>query len=140
VKSKLSVAALLVCASVNLAHAASQCLSYEPDRTKLSGRLERHTFPGRPNFENVAAGDEAETGFYLTLANPVCTLGDKDSAFSYPQEGITFVQLVLEQHGYARLRPYLNKRVTLTGQLFARFTGHHHAPLLLREVELAVNP
>jgi hypothetical protein len=30
------------------------------------------------------------------------------------------------------LRPRLGQRVVLRGTLFAAFTGHHHAPLLLQ--------
>ncbi len=100
----------------------------------LSGKLERMTFPGRPNFESVAEGDEAETGFYLSLSNKLCVDGDKNAADSYPQSGIQLVQLVLEKEGYEKLRPLLGRNVTLEGTLYAAHTGHHHAPVLMQSV------
>jgi len=112
----------------------AQCLSYGPEIVSVSGQLERHTFPGRPNYESVENGDEAETGFYLKLAHPVCTLGDAQSPDAYPQEGVTSIQLVLDQEGYEELRPLLGMQLNLRGKLFAAHTGHHHAPLLLEGI------
>jgi len=42
--------------------AAAVCLAYAPFRVSLSGTLERRTYPGHPNYESIALGDEAETG------------------------------------------------------------------------------
>lgn len=109
---------------------AAACLAYEPQSVALKGKLHRQTFPGAPNFESVAQGDQAETGFYLTLPAPVCTIsgGDDQEAFAAVRE----VQLVLDKQQYAELRPQLGKTVSLHGKLFARFSGHHHADILLR--------
>jgi len=107
------------------------CLRYDPDTVEISGALHRLTFPGPPNYESVAEGDLAETGFYLLLARPICTTGDSASDILYPVAGADTVQLVLDSIGYARLRPYVGRVVTVQGTLFARHTGHHHAPLLL---------
>lgn len=43
-----------------------KCISYAPDAV-VAGTLERHTFPGRPNYESIAKGDEAESGFYMCV-------------------------------------------------------------------------
>ncbi len=110
------------------------CLPYEPDTVAISGSLARKTFPGRPNYESIKDGDEPETGYYLELRAPVCTIGSPDSTEdnNASLQGIRLVQLVLDSAGYDRLRPHLGRRVALRGTLFAAITGHHHAPLLLR--------
>ncbi|WP_394781466.1 DUF4431 domain-containing protein [Undibacterium sp.] len=110
--------------------AFAACLHYEPARVTLTGKLHRQTFPGAPNFESIKDGDAAETGFYLTLAQPVCTVEDaerEESGFASVKE----VQLVLDQALYDVLRPKLGQQVSLSGQLFAGFTGHHHTDVLL---------
>lgn len=115
---------------VGTAHAA-ECLKYEPAVVTVSGELHRATFPGRPNFESIASGDEPETGFYLTLKEPLCTQADA-AGEQEAQEGVHEVQLVLTQKQYAQWRPKLGQQVTLHGGLFAAFSGHHHAPVLLK--------
>ena len=110
------------------------CLAYGPDTVTLSGTLERRTYPGRPNYESVARGDEAETGFYLALPRSVCVSRSLDE-INQPTVGVSRVQLVLNRPAYARLRPYLMKRVTVRGTLFHSHTGHHHAELLLHVLE-----
>lgn len=125
---------LLAASSGSADSRPDQCLPYEPEIVSLAGTLRRQTFPGRPNYESVKKGDEAETGFYLHLDRPVCTTGagDDPSWGHYRVDGVTLVQLVLDAAGYDRLRPRLGHRVTLRGTLFAAFTAHHHAPLLLK--------
>jgi hypothetical protein len=104
------------------------CLTYRPDTVMVTGVLSRRTFPGAPSFGENPEGDDKETGYYLDLRTPVCTVaGTSDEA----KTGVHRVQLVLDSAGYARLRPKLGKSVSLRGTLFAEFTGHHHAPLLL---------
>jgi hypothetical protein len=112
------------------------CLRYEPDTVAIAGILTRKTFPGRPSYESVKEGDEPETGFYLEVPIPVCTIASPDSASDNngSLHDIRLVQLVLDSAGYARLKPRLGRQVTLRGTLFAAFTGHHHAPMLLRVV------
>jgi hypothetical protein len=111
------------------------CLSYEPDTVRVTGTLQRLTFPGRPNYESVAEGDEPEAGFYLLLATPICTKGDTIAPDAFPIAAADTVQLVLDSAGYDRLRLSLGRNVTLSGTLFARHTGHHHAPLLLQVLD-----
>ena len=111
---------------------AAWCLNYEPDTVEIAGTLQRLTYPGRPNYESIAEGDEPETGFYLILTKPVCTRGDSLSSDAYPIERVDTVQLVLDSAGYAQLRPSLGQNLSLSGTLFPAQTGHHHAPLLLQ--------
>ena len=117
----------LFCSAAN----AADCLKYEPDVVALNGTLHRATFPGRPNFESVADGDEAETGFYLTLKQAICTQGNGDPERE-PHKDVREIQLVLTPAQYATLRPQLGKQIQLRGKMFSSFTGHHHADVLLR--------
>ncbi|MRW90649.1 DUF4431 domain-containing protein [Duganella sp. FT80W] len=124
------VALLLVEASTAFA-GDSSCLKYEPETVTIIGKLHRETFPGPPNFESVANGDEAETGFYLSLESPICTVGD-GGADQVPFDSVREIQLVLNEKQYAILRPKLGSIVTLQGNIFSAFTGHHHADVLMR--------
>jgi hypothetical protein len=110
------------------APAAQPCIRTDKDTVALTGKLERRTYPGRPNYESVKSGDEAETGFYLVLRTPACSLADTAAG---AKKEVRLVQLVLDQAGYQRLRPRLGTTVTLRGTVFGSHTGHHHAPLLL---------
>lgn len=121
----------LLCLLPYIAFAGEEkCIPYAID-VAVAGKLERHTFPGRPNYESIAEGDEAESGFYLRLPHVICTNGDPKSPDAYPQKTVRLVQLVLQPAQYDELRPLLGKTVSVKGDLFARHTGHHHAPLLL---------
>lgn len=107
------------------------CLKYESETVAVTGRLHKETFPGRPNFESVAHGDEEETGFYLSLESPICTLGGSGDN-GVPYESVREIQLVLSEKQYALLRPKLGTKVMLKGQLFSAHTGHHHTDVLMR--------
>lgn len=127
----LRLASATLCSMAACAAHAADCLKYEPAVVSLSGELHRATFPGRPNFESIANGDEPETGFYLTLKEPLCTQADTVGE-QEAHQNVREVQLVLTEQQYAQWRPQLGRQVTLQGGLFAAFTGHHHAPVLLR--------
>ncbi|MDQ6736140.1 MAG: DUF4431 domain-containing protein [Gemmatimonadota bacterium] len=107
---------------------ASGCMRYEPDTVRITGRLTRQMFYGAPGFGEDPKHDEKEMGFYLHVAAPVCTAASNDND---AKTNVRLVQLVLDSAGYASLRPFLGKSVTLRGTLFAAVSGHHHAPILL---------
>lgn len=113
--------------------AAANCVTY--DSAVITGRLQRLVFPGRYNYESIAGGDEAETGFYLFPQTPLCVArGDKEQEPFI--KNVSMVQLVLEvkEEGgstYASLEPYIEDLVTCSGSLYAAHTGHHHAPILM---------
>ena len=109
------------------------CLRYEPDIVRVSGTLARHIYYGAPGFGEDPKHDQKEVGFYLDLATPVCMAPGRDDA-DVARSGIRRIQLVLDEDGYARLRPLLGKRLTLRGTLFGATTGHHHTPVLLSVV------
>jgi hypothetical protein len=128
---------LIAFAALFAQHAFGTCLAYGPSVVTISGKLEQHTFPGLPNYEDTKKGDEPEKGFYVSLLSPICVSGEASSGVAYPQSNVTSVQLLLNQIGYDNLRPLLGKTVTVSGSLLAAHTGHHHAPLLLEQVSLA---
>lgn len=117
--------------STNLVKNEPTCLKYDSDKVKISGKLVELTFPGRPNYESIEDGDEAENGFYIELSKPFCTVGDGESDGF---ENIKLVQLVLDEKGYSLLNNKLNTNVTVEGNLFGALTGHHHAQVLLENV------
>jgi hypothetical protein len=131
---KKYIAILFIALFAQQTHAA--CFAYAPTVVTVSGKLERLTFPGAPNFQDVRQGDEPEPGFYLSLQTPICTTGDANSADAYPQKGVALIQLMLDKDGYDKLRPWLGKTISISGTLMAAFTGHHHAPLLIDKVSL----
>ena len=106
------------------------CLRYEPDTVGVTGTLARHMYYGAPGYGEDPKHDEKEVGFYLDLARPICMASGGDDV-NVAKTGIARIQLVLDEKGYARLRPFLGKRITLRGTLFGAITGHHHTPVLL---------
>lgn len=106
-RALLTLAVLFGCLPLNWVRAEENCLQYAPAKVTLSGKLERLTFPGRPNYESVAEGDEPETGFYLELPHAICTTGDKATWDAYPQKDVRLIQLVLDPKGYSALKSSL---------------------------------
>ncbi len=119
------------------AQVMAACYAYSPAIVKLSGRLERLTFAGPPNYEDVRNGDQPETGFYLSLRTAVCTTGDETSSDAHPESSVVRIQLVLDKPGYDALRPFIGKRVSIKGMLFSAHTGHHHARVLMDKISFA---
>jgi hypothetical protein len=116
-----------------LRRSVAPCLAYE-DTVQLTGTLTRITYPGPPNYERVADGDEAETGFYLTLQSVICAraaIPNPNDASIQAQDSVRRVQLVLDSAGYARLGPSIGRTVTVRGTIFGAHTSHHHARILL---------
>jgi hypothetical protein len=91
--------------------------------------LVRRSFPGPPNYESIAQGDERERVWILRLGKPICV--EVADHFDVHEEGQTQVQLVLEPEQYTKFRKLIGKKVTATGTLVHSFTGHHHRRLLL---------
>lgn len=115
------------------ANTAKACLSFEPAVESVVGTLVRRTFPGPPNYEDVRTGDQAEMGWYVTLARPVCFAGRPgDEASSKDIADVNFVQLVLTHGEYKTHAGLIGKHVRVTGTFFAAQTGHHHAPVLVQ--------
>jgi len=105
--------------------ANAKCLPGQPATVRLTGVLERVTFPGPPNYESVQSGDAPETYYVLQLPTQICVLDSDQSVISANR-----LQLFLEPGQYDVFRPQLGKRITLPGELWPAETGHHHTPLM----------
>lgn len=130
-------ARVALCVAVGVATPVTQaqpagCLTYTAE-VRLTGVLERRTYPGPPNYESVRRGDRPEVGYYLRLRRPVCAVaGAPDAPDQGAVTGVREVQLVAEPAMFAWLRRRVGRVVSARGALFSAHTGHHHAPLLLQ--------
>jgi hypothetical protein len=117
-----------------------QCLNYEPSIVQLTGIMKRITYPGRPNYESIEAGDEPDTGWYLILKHPICT-NEKATDDNYPAlTNESKIQLVVRAAQYGEYRHFVNSTVAVEGSLFAASTGHHHTNLLLQVTSIKRAP
>ncbi|MEZ5526576.1 MAG: DUF4431 domain-containing protein [Gammaproteobacteria bacterium] len=117
---------------------AEICLPYKTETVSITGVLEQHTFPGRPNYESIELGDEPETRFILSLLSPICTQGEVATAQAHPQRDVMTVQLAVRKENAGELESKLGETVQVRGVLSSAFNAHHHAPLLM-QVE-AIDP
>lgn len=118
----------LVLAAPAGAH-VNDCLRFEPDDVTLAGTLRLQVFPGPPHYKSFETGDQPESIWMLTLAEPACIdpiAGDSDNAAA---TGITVVQVVPRA---AFSVGYNGKRAHVQGTLYRPRGGHPHAPVLLR--------
>jgi hypothetical protein len=107
-------------------------LFYEPAVSSLTGTIEIQTFPGPPNWESIAKGDEIERGWYLRLDRPIDVMPGPDSniANTEPEKDVRIVQIAIgNDHIWKELHD--GRRCELRGPLFHRLTGHHHARVLI---------
>jgi hypothetical protein len=115
--------------------AASACLEREPATVALVGVIERATFPGLPNYESIAKGDAEESCWILKLDQPVClaaSVNPSGEIDDKARRGVRAIQLVFEgSDGYQIYRDLVGQRVHAAGGLFAAFSRHHHAEVLM---------
>jgi hypothetical protein len=113
------IAILLLTAAAWSPSLAADCLYYGD--VGLTGRLVQQTYPGPPDFESVAKGDEPLVIWILQLDRATCIVS-ADSSYSstYNEREI---QLVLGNDPYARTARYaqyrhlLGQRIAVTGRL-----------------------
>ena len=124
----LSAFVLLFIPSVYVS--AQECLSYEADGVHLTGTISKKTFPGPPNYESIARGDEPEIYWVLHLSKPICAIANGDSD---AESNVTDLQLILTGKQYKLYRKFIRRKppVTVTGKLTHAITGHHHTPVLM---------
>ncbi len=110
----------------------ADCLSYGPAEVKLTGIISPKTFPGPPNYESVAKGDQAERVWVLRVDQPICTTVDTSDESNGAENNITELQLLFTGgQEYDKYRPLLAKRVNVRGTLHHAETGHHHTTVML---------
>ena len=114
----------------------ASCFRYGPDTVRIAGTLSRRMYYGVPGYGEDPKHDEQESGFYLDLTAPFCTVQGAD-ATEVAQTNVRRIQLVLDRRSYDALRPFLGKQVRLRGTLFGATTGHHHTPVLLDVLQSA---
>ena len=108
----------------------TSCLKYEPHSSVLYGKIKRRVFPGRPNYESSAEGDEREEYWILHLDKPKCVSASADWEEA---RSVSEIQLVFEegQKQYDKYRALLGWHVIASGTMFHAHTGHHHTTVLL---------
>jgi hypothetical protein len=120
-----------------LAHAHDAVLHYRPAEVEISGVLDLQTFPGLPNYKSIASGDEPERHFYLKLDVPVNVLPQRGDHIDNPEveKNVKIVQLAINGEDEVLWSSFRKAgqgaHVTIIGNLFHRFTGHHHSRILL---------
>lgn len=134
--SRLSLAAVAAALIAAASPVQAQCLAYGR-RVQLSGTLERRTFPGPPEYESIAAGDEPETVWLLALDQPSCIAADPRDAsgINHAVGAARQVQLILTADQYRLYAKWIGTRAVLRGKLFGAATRHHRTPVLLEQVE-----
>ncbi len=128
-------------AFLTLAAAASApgCLDVSSANAPISleGRLERHVYPGPPNYESIRRGDRAEPAYILVLDRPICI--SDGGQFADPATRFDRVHIFnAEDRLLPRFRAGIGHRVRIRGSGFASFNAHHHAPLVVRVDQLIV--
>src|SRR4051812_34808294 len=93
-RMKLVWFALSLVATVAFCGEAAPALRYEPGEVALVGTIHKQTFPGRPNYEDIAKGDEPEVYWILRLKDPVDVIGAKDAEVDVTERAVREVQLV----------------------------------------------
>lgn len=111
-------------------------VKYEPNIVEIKGKLEIQTFPGLPNYESIASGDQAEKGFYVRLDHPIDVIGDKNDSGDNAQTELQVKVLQLATSHDDGTWDQIHKagvgaHVTITGVLFHRLSGHNHSRVLL---------
>lgn len=105
-------------------------------RLSFTGTLEHKIFPGPPNYESVAAGDQPEPTYLLKLTKPICITDGGE--FADPAKRFDTIHVFTDKKALLQqLTSAIGKSLTVTGPGFAAHTGHHHAPLVLQADKLS---
>ena len=104
---------------------------YEPAVISVEGVLETHTFPGPPNYNDIAEGDWAEKCFYLRLDEVIGeVISEPKVTYDYESEkDISVMQLSMMTNRSRFFRD--GDHVRLTGSLYQGHNGHHHTRVLM---------
>ncbi len=122
---------LLICMLSSALLAIAECLPYEPMQVSLCGKIVELTYPGRPNFESIKDGDEAETYWYLFLHDPTCVKGKAGDDLDVDESNIQEIQLILDAKQYKQYRSLIGKKACVSGALSHEISGHHHRTILM---------
>jgi Domain of unknown function (DUF4431) len=125
------------------AAANAACLDLKQTSSfSFEGTLSYGIFAGPPNYEDVRKGDTPEPTYIVKLDAPICATGDE---FLNAEKPFDRIQVYPADSGAAGtflsrdLRRFVGKRVVVEGNSpFGAHTGHHHAPLLLPIIKIAI--
>jgi Domain of unknown function (DUF4431) len=119
-------AALLGSLTCSVGSAA--CLHYDGSPVVLTGVVIKRTFYGPPGYGESPKDDTRETQALLRLDAPLC-VDSSDPGEIYDradnQHEITLIP------NWKHIKPYLGRRVEVTGTLSGALTGHHHTDVLM---------
>lgn len=106
-----------------------KCLNYQQP-VELQGKLQRVTFPGPPNYQSIADGDQPEVQWVIDLSTRLCVEKDK---MNDGEKGLGTVQLIFThpETDFERYKVMLGRKVEISGELFHAQTGHHHTSVLI---------
>jgi hypothetical protein len=117
---------------------ARECLDYEPAMVTIQGSVSLKPAYGPPGFGEDPKHDAREDYLALTFDAPVCMKASSEPHTEDVAEAeIKAMQLVFRNgEAFKQTKQWIGKRISVTGSLFHRFTGHHHAAVLLKVKEI----
>lgn len=77
-----------------------------------------------------------EPVWLLTLPKPICLRVAPSDLINVPEKNVRQVQLIMDKELEAALRPLINKRVVVRGQLFHATSRRHYLPVLFNVEDL----
>ncbi|MFT3725320.1 MAG: hypothetical protein QM773_17255 [Hyphomonadaceae bacterium] len=129
----MKLLAVIALVAASAAPARGQCVNVSKAGTQgtFTGILEKHAFPGPPNFEDVAKGDRPMETFILRLPTNICI--QDNGRFADPDERFNTIHISSYDQGipWGWLDAHLGVQVTLTGNIFASENAFHMAPLVM---------
>lgn len=120
--------------STSYVKSASDVKEYRNASTStVTGTLKIELYYGAPNYGESPETDAKEYTYILYPDTPINIIYSVDSSeFDVQFKGITKFQLTpLGNIGQLSLDPFVNKRITVTGEFFGKHTGHHHTDILM---------
>jgi hypothetical protein len=140
IKIKLAVLFLSLYFLTPTIFAKNQIVSYEPKIVTLTGVIKLKTFPGSPNYESVAAGDDVETCPYLFLDHPIDAVVPKNDTNPEDQleKNVKIIQVASAGDDDNWNDKYVGQHVRVTGTLYHRLTGHHHTRVLINSTHFEI--
>ena len=110
-----------------------ECWSDSPIPCSLVGSLELHTFPGRPNYQDIKKGDETETGLYLKLDQPISIHFkdwiDKKEISAIEQISLMHIAGEFDDKFFKVAKK--KNHVSINSLVFESQNGHHHTHFLI---------
>jgi hypothetical protein len=123
---------ILALLSSSIVRASDKEFSIGDKECIFTGSLELHTYPGPPNYKSIKKGDESETHLYLKSDQPITIhFKDFDKSQAPVTEQVSLFQFGgdFDEHFFKVARK--KNHVTLKGDLFESFSGHHHTHFLI---------